>query len=166
MYAFLSLVTVFFSSCSMIVGELKVDLFKYQVLQLLLSIEDTPLSITTSRKVILLISRIQMGLSGARIAGIYMPSVLYGVIGIFHNRFSYLWDPASDCIAVLIGKYFDMTWDIFVQYLEQCESNFLASHDQSERSRSAPTSKSSGTSYVASLLVALSTKSFYIHACD
>ncbi|KAI8538103.1 hypothetical protein RHMOL_Rhmol09G0076200 [Rhododendron molle] len=113
------------------------------VLQLLLSIEDTPLSITTSRKVILLISRIQMGLSGARIAGIYMPSVLYGVIGIFHNRFSYLWDPALDCIAILISKYFDMTWDIFVQYLEQCESNFLGSHDQSDRSRSASTSKSS-----------------------
>ncbi|XP_058180952.1 uncharacterized protein LOC131299427 isoform X1 [Rhododendron vialii] len=113
------------------------------VLQLLLSIQDTPLSITTSRKVILLISRIQMGLSGARIAGMYMPSVLCGVIGIFHNRFSYLWDPASDCIAVLISKYFDMTWDIFVQYLEQCESNFLASHDQSDRSRSASSSKSS-----------------------
>lgn len=143
-----------------IVGELEADSFKYQVLQLLLSIEDTPLSITTSRKVILLISRIQMGLSGARIAGIYIPSVLCGVIGIFHNRFSYLWDPASDCIAVFISKYFDMTWGIFVQYLEQCESDFLASHDQSDRSRSPSTGKSSGMSYVASFFVTLSTKLF------
>ncbi|KAE9453174.1 hypothetical protein C3L33_14914, partial [Rhododendron williamsianum] len=92
-----------------------------------------------SKKVILLISRIHMGLSGERIAEAYVPSVLYGIIGIFHNRFSYLWDSASECIAVLISKYFDMTWDRFVQYLEQCESNFLAFNDQSDPGKTAST---------------------------
>ncbi|KAI8539167.1 hypothetical protein RHMOL_Rhmol09G0160300 [Rhododendron molle] len=114
------------------------------VLRLLLSIEDTPVSVTTSRRVILLISRIQMGLSSARIAETYLPSVLYGIIGIFHNRFSSLWDPALDCMAVVISKYFDVTWDGFVQYLEQCQSNFLASNGQSDRSNSVSTCNSSG----------------------
>ncbi|PSS35668.1 Small subunit processome component like [Actinidia chinensis var. chinensis] len=112
------------------------------VLQLLLSIEDTPLSVTTSRKVILTISRIQMGLSAARVPETYLPSVLYGVIGIFHNRFSHLWDPASECLAVLISVYFRMTLDRFVQYLEQCQSNFLASHDQSDGSETQSASNS------------------------
>ncbi|KAL6992171.1 hypothetical protein U1Q18_010278 [Sarracenia purpurea var. burkii] len=121
----------------------EVELGEKKVLQLLLSIEDTPISVTTSRKVILLISRIQMGLSAARIAEAYLPSVFYGVIGIFHNRFSSLWDPALECLAVLVSKYFEMAWDRLVQYLEQCECNFLSSHDQSDESKTASSSKSS-----------------------
>ncbi|XP_059666315.1 uncharacterized protein LOC132312087 [Cornus florida] len=103
------------------------------VLQLFLSIEATPLSVTTSRRVILLISRIQMDLSSARISEIYLPSVLNGIIGILHNRFSYLWNPALECLAVLVSKYFGLVWDRYVQYLEQCESIFLTVHNQSDR---------------------------------
>lgn len=113
------------------------------VLQLLLSIEETPLSVTTSRKVILLISRIQMGLSSTNISEAYLPSVFYGIIGIFHNRFSYLWNPAMECLAVLTSKYFEMVWDIFVQYLQQCEYSFVSSHDQSDGSKTVSTSQSS-----------------------
>ncbi|CAL5416773.1 unnamed protein product [Camellia sinensis] len=113
------------------------------VLQLLLSIEETPLSVTTSRKVILLISRIQMGLSSTNISEAYLPSVFYGIIGIFHNRFSYLWNPAMECLAVLTSKYFEMVWDIFVQYLQQCEYSFVSSHDQSDGSKTVSTIQSS-----------------------
>ncbi|KAL7177187.1 hypothetical protein ACSBR2_030511 [Camellia fascicularis] len=113
------------------------------VLQLLLSIEETPLSVTTSRKVILLISRIQMGLSSTNISEAYLPSVFYGIIGIFHNRFSYLWNPAMECLAVLTSKYFEMVWDIFVQYLQHCEYSFVSSHDQSDGSKTVSTSQSS-----------------------
>ncbi|KAA8534172.1 hypothetical protein F0562_031635 [Nyssa sinensis] len=103
------------------------------VLRLLLSTEETPLSITTSRKIILLISRIQMGLSAAKISEIYLPSVLNGIIGILHNRFSYLWNPASECVAVLINKYFGVVWDRYIQYLDQCQSIFASSQEQSDR---------------------------------
>ncbi|XP_028088073.1 small subunit processome component 20 homolog isoform X4 [Camellia sinensis] len=113
------------------------------VLQLLLSIEETPLSVTTSRKVILSISRIQMGLSSTNISEAYLPSVFYGIIGIFHNRFSYLWNPAMECLAVLTSKYFEMVWDIFVQYLQQCEYSFVSSHDQSDGSKTVSTIQSS-----------------------
>ncbi|KAK3010833.1 hypothetical protein RJ639_012410 [Escallonia herrerae] len=99
-------------------------------LQQLLSIEETPLSISTSRKVVLLISRIQMDLSAGRISETYAPFALYGIIGILHNRFSSLWDPAIECLAVLIKQYFGMVWERYVQYLEQCQTVFLASQDQ------------------------------------
>ncbi|XP_011045607.1 PREDICTED: U3 small nucleolar RNA-associated protein 20-like [Populus euphratica] len=100
------------------------------VLQLLLSIEATTLSISTSRKVVLLISRIQMGLSAGRIAEAYIPILLSGMIGIFHNRFSYQWASASECLAVLIGKHVALAWDKFVCYLEHCQSVFHMFNDK------------------------------------
>ncbi|KAL2508708.1 ARM repeat superfamily protein [Forsythia ovata] len=105
------------------------------VLKLLQSIEQTPLSIATSRKVILLISKIQMGLSAGRVAEQYLPIVLNGIIGIFHNRFSYLWNPAMECLAVLLGLYLEILWDIYVRHLDHCQSIFLSSHKQSGRGR-------------------------------
>ncbi|XP_010257842.1 PREDICTED: small subunit processome component 20 homolog [Nelumbo nucifera] len=91
----------------------------------LLSIESTPLSISTSRKIVVLISRIQMDLSAGRISEAYAPLLLNGVIGIFHNRFGHLWEPTLECLVVLINKYCTLVWDKFVCYLEQCQSKFL-----------------------------------------
>ncbi|XVE81263.1 hypothetical protein DITRI_Ditri15bG0049500 [Diplodiscus trichospermus] len=110
-----------------------VDTDESNVLQLLLSIEATPLSISTSRKVTLLISRIQMGLSAGRIPETYVPLVLNGIIGIFHNRFSYLWDAASECLAVLISKHASLVWDKFISYFEQCQSLVQASNVELDR---------------------------------
>ncbi|XP_021290199.1 small subunit processome component 20 homolog isoform X1 [Herrania umbratica] len=104
-----------------------VDTDDSNVLQLLLSIEVTPLSISTSRKVTLLISRIQMGLSPGRISETYGSLVLNGIIGIFHNRFSYIWDAASECLSVLISKHTGLVWDRFISYFEQCQSLVQAS---------------------------------------
>ncbi|KAJ8770561.1 hypothetical protein K2173_018052 [Erythroxylum novogranatense] len=100
------------------------------VLQLLLLIESTPLSVSTSRKVILLISRVQMALSTGRIPIAYIPLVLNGMIGIFYNRFNCLWDPASECLAVLVDNYTRVVWDKFINYVEQLISVFLTSHDE------------------------------------
>ncbi|KAK0607559.1 hypothetical protein LWI29_016732 [Acer saccharum] len=113
------------------------------VIQLLLSIETTPISISTSRKVILLISRIQMSLTTGRIAEAYIHLVLNGIIGILHNRFSYLWSPASECLAVLISKHAELVWNKFVCYFEHCQSMFQTSHDQLDR-KSAKLSNKSG----------------------
>ncbi|RVW99796.1 hypothetical protein CK203_029213 [Vitis vinifera] len=108
------------------------EIQRNNVLHILFSIEDTPLSISTSRKVILSISKIQMDLSAARICEAYIPVLLNGIIGIFHNRFSYLWDPAIECLSVLISKHVGLVWDRLVSYLEQCQSVFLTTHDLSE----------------------------------
>ncbi|KAM1823011.1 hypothetical protein ACFX1X_025378 [Malus domestica] len=121
-----------------------VDKQGLNVLALLLSIESTPLSISTSRKVTLLISRIQMALSAGRIAEAYLPLVLNGMIGIFHNRFSYLWNPASECLAVLISQNIGLVWENFVSYFEQCQSRFQASFDQIDKVNSKTTNKSIG----------------------
>ncbi|XP_050365350.1 uncharacterized protein LOC126783867 isoform X2 [Argentina anserina] len=109
-----------------------VDNKDLNVLQILLSIESTPLSVSTSRKVTLLISRIQMGLSAGRICDAYLPLVLNGMIGIFHNRFSHLWKPVSECLAVLISQSKGLVWEAFLKYFEQCQSIFQASINQVE----------------------------------
>lgn len=103
---------------------------EYQVLHLLLLIESTDLSVSTSRKLVLLISRIQMGLAAGRISETLVPIVLSGIIGIFHNRFSSLWIPASECLAVLMGKHVTLVWDKFVHYFEQYQSVFQMHHDK------------------------------------
>lgn len=113
-----------------------VDYHGNTVIHLLLLIEETPLSIATSRKVILLISKIQMSLSAGRIAEEYMPVVLNGIIGIFHNRFSYLWNPTLDCIAVLLSQYFGLLWDDrFIKFFDHYLSLFLGSHDEAAQSK-------------------------------
>ncbi|XP_060178660.1 uncharacterized protein LOC132608895 isoform X2 [Lycium barbarum] len=111
-----------------------VDYHGNNVVHLLLLIEETPLSIATSRKVILQISKIQMSLSAGRVAEEYMPVVLSGIIGIFHNRFSYLWNPTLDCIAVLLSQYFGLLWDRYIGYLDHYLSVFLGSHDEAAES--------------------------------
>ncbi|KAK0579383.1 hypothetical protein LWI29_025507 [Acer saccharum] len=118
------------------------DYYGCNVIQLLLSIETTPISISTSRKVILLISRIQMSLTTGRIAEAYIPLVLNGIIGILHNRFSYLWSPASECLAVLISKHVELVWNKFVCYFEHCQSIFQTSHDQLDRKNAKLSNKS------------------------
>lgn len=60
-----------------------------------------------------------MELSAGRIPDIYVPLVLNGLLGILHNRFSYLWDPVLECLAVLINRHFDLVWDNFVCHLER-----------------------------------------------
>ncbi|KAF5740542.1 small subunit processome component 20 isoform X1 [Tripterygium wilfordii] len=109
------------------------DINNNNVLRLLLSIEETPISISTSRTVTLLISKIQMALSTGRVSKTYIPLVLNGLIGIFHNRFNYLWNPASECLAVLIGKHSDLVWDNFVGYVEYCQSTFQTLGNQQAR---------------------------------
>ncbi|KAJ7955379.1 Small subunit processome component 20-like protein [Quillaja saponaria] len=106
-----------------------VDIPCSNVLQLLLSIEMTPLSISTSRQIVLLISRIQMCISTGRISEVYVPLVLNAIVGILHNRFSYLWDPALECLSVLVSRYATHVWDKFVCCLKQCQSVFQMSHN-------------------------------------
>ncbi|XP_073273960.1 uncharacterized protein [Primulina huaijiensis] len=103
------------------------------VLNLLRSIEKTALSIGTSRQVILLWSKIQSRLSARSVPEQYLPGVLSGIVGIFYNRYSYVWKPASECLAVIIGQYFRMLWDKYVMHLDHCQSVFLTSRDLCSR---------------------------------
>ncbi|CAL9093376.1 unnamed protein product [Musa textilis] len=95
------------------------------VIELLLSVEMTPLSISTSRKIVILLSKLQMSLSSGRINDIYVPLLLNGIIGILHNRFSHIWEPALDCLTILIGRHKELAWNSFVHYLDSCQSKFL-----------------------------------------
>ncbi|KAF5199197.1 Small subunit processome component 20-like protein [Thalictrum thalictroides] len=113
------------------------------VIQLLLAIETTPLSISTSRKVVLLIYQIQMALSAGRISEDYVPLLLNGIIGIFHKRFHPLWGPAQECLTVLIHKYGGNVWDRLIGYLGQCQLQFLTSANQLEGVNAESSNKSS-----------------------
>ncbi|XP_010532760.1 PREDICTED: small subunit processome component 20 homolog isoform X2 [Tarenaya hassleriana] len=104
--------------------ETQASLPKSSVLQSLLSIEETPLTITTSRKLVNLIATIQMDLSAGRIHEAYVPLVFNGMMGVFHNRFSYLWDQTSECLAVLLKKHTGVIWDELVCYFGQCQVKF------------------------------------------
>ncbi|XP_078430936.1 ARM repeat superfamily protein isoform X2 [Wolffia australiana] len=96
------------------------------VISLLLSVEETPLSVATSRAIMVLISKIQMNITTGKVYDNHVPLLMNGLIGIFHNRFEYLWGPAIECISVLINKHKDLCWSWFVQYLEKVQSQILS----------------------------------------
>lgn len=100
------------------------------VIDLLLLVETTPLSISTSRKIIILISRLQTGLASSSIHHAYIPLILSGIIGVLHNRLSHLWEPALECLTVLLRKYKELTWDRFVMYLKDYQFRLLSSSNQ------------------------------------
>lgn len=85
-----------------------------------------------------------MDLSAARIHELYIPTLLNGIVGIFHNRFSYLWSPAVECLSVIISHYSGIVWEKYVQYLGGCQSVFLSSQDQLGKSITESSSESHG----------------------
>ncbi|XP_062109162.1 uncharacterized protein LOC133819824 isoform X2 [Humulus lupulus] len=107
----------------------------FNVLQLLLLIETTPLSVSTFRTVTLFISKVHMALSAGRISEAYVPLLVNGMIGVFHNRFSYVWNPASECLAVAISNYVGLVWEGFLGYFQQVLSTFQASNDQLDKTK-------------------------------
>ncbi|GAB2295684.1 hypothetical protein Dimus_029838 [Dionaea muscipula] len=107
----------------------------HNILQLLLSIEETPISLATSRKITLLVSKIQNAISAERIHEAYISLVLNGIIGILYNEFKDLSTSAIECLSVLLDKMSDKDkndklWDRFVVILDKCVRIFLKSHDQ------------------------------------
>lgn len=80
-----------------------------------------------------------MSLRGHRVADQYILAALNGIFGILYNRFSYIWDPALECLTFLVGQYFGIVWNRYIDYLEHCQSEFLASHHQHNGSNNAST---------------------------
>ncbi|KAG9136707.1 hypothetical protein Leryth_004489 [Lithospermum erythrorhizon] len=113
-----------------ILDALRSDNRDSNVVRLLLLIEATPLSVASSRKVVLLISKLQMLVSATRMSRHYIPLVLSGIFGIFHNRFSIIWDPALECLAVLVEKHSLMLWEKYAHYLNHSVSTCFLDHEQ------------------------------------
>ncbi|KAL9251872.1 Small subunit processome component 20-like protein [Drosera capensis] len=74
------------------------------VLQLLLLIEETPISVVTSRRLTLLVSKIQTAISVGKIPEFYHLLVLNGIIGVLYNQFMDLSMSAIECLSVLLKK--------------------------------------------------------------
>uniref|UniRef100_A0A0E0JKH0 Uncharacterized protein n=1 Tax=Oryza punctata TaxID=4537 RepID=A0A0E0JKH0_ORYPU len=104
-------------------GDDTVDMKYANVLDTLLAVESTPISVSTSRKIAIFVSRIQMSLSSKMVHEDYVPLLLHGIIGILYNRFSDLWPPALDCLAVLISKHKELVWNQFIQFIATHQSN-------------------------------------------
>ncbi|KAL6881997.1 hypothetical protein ACP4OV_011469 [Aristida adscensionis] len=100
------------------------------VVDTLLAVESIPISVSTSRKIAIFISRIQMSLSSEMVHDDYIPPLLHGIIGILYNRFSDLWSPTLDCLAVLIRKHKELVWSQFVQFITIHQSKGLAAKNQ------------------------------------
>ncbi|EFH69737.1 predicted protein [Arabidopsis lyrata subsp. lyrata] len=105
---------------------------KRNVLQLLLTVEKSPHTVSTETKLLSLITRIQEDLSTCRIHEAYVPVVFNGMIGLFHSRYSKICVAASKCLAVLMKKHTAMVWNDFVCYLGQCQQKFVAIHNHPE----------------------------------
>ncbi|XP_020868571.1 small subunit processome component 20 homolog [Arabidopsis lyrata subsp. lyrata] len=105
---------------------------KRNVLQLLLTVEKSPHTVSTETKLISLITRIQEDLSTCRIHEAYVPVVFNGMIGLFYSRYSKICVAASKCLAVLMKKHTAMVWNDFVCYLGQCQQKFVAIHNHPE----------------------------------
>ncbi|XP_071696721.1 uncharacterized protein [Rutidosis leptorrhynchoides] len=114
-------------------NDMIVDDSQNNVLHLLLEIEATTLSIATSRKVILLITKIQRDILAGRICKAHIPLVFNSIIGLFHNRFSQIWNPAIECFAVLVSNYHAFVWDICVDFLDKCVTNFISHQESLDR---------------------------------
>lgn len=88
-----------------------------------------------------------MSLSAHRVADQYIIAALNGIFGILHNRFSYFWNPALECLNVLIGQYFGIVGNRYIDYLESCQSDFLESLHQHDRGDNDST-EDSGTCFL------------------
>ncbi|XP_074320646.1 uncharacterized protein LOC141657349 isoform X2 [Silene latifolia] len=95
------------------------------VFKLLLTIEETPISIATSRKITLVVSRIQTFLSDSRASEVYILPMFYGIIGLLHNQFRDLSNSALDCLSVAMSKNPALLWDRFIRVFELCLAVFL-----------------------------------------
>lgn len=100
------------------------------VVDILLIIESMPISVSTSRKIAIFISRIQMSLSSKMVHDDYIPPLLHGIIGILYNRFSDLWPQTLDCLAVLIRKHKELVWGQFVPFIAIHQSKGLTVKNQ------------------------------------
>ena len=85
-----------------------------------------------------------MALSAGKIAEVYVPLLLNAMIGVFYNRFSYHWNPASECLAALVSNHTASVWENFISYFEQILSTFQASTDQLDKLNTISSDKSSG----------------------
>lgn len=99
-------------------------------MQLLRLIEETPLSIDTSRSIILLISKVEKLVAAEGMQKVQVTISFFGLLGVLHNRFEHLWNPTSECLAFLIRKHPGVVSENFLSYLEQCQSSLLASAQQ------------------------------------
>lgn len=94
-----------------------------------------------------LITRIHMELSAGRVHEAYVPLVFNGMIGLFHNRFSKIWERASECLADLMKMHTGAVWNGFVRYLGQCQLKLEALHNHTESDNYSISQKYTGRSY-------------------
>lgn len=111
-------------------AEENIDIKYSNVLDTLLAVESTPVSVSTSRKIAIFISRIQMSISSNMVHDDYIPLLLHGIIGILYNRFSDLWPPALDCLSVLVSKHKGLVWSQFIEFISIHQSKGLTLKNQ------------------------------------
>ena len=125
------------------------------MLKFLLTIEETPISVATSRKLTLQVARIQTCVSAARVSEAYVLPALYGIIGILYNQFMDLSNSAIECISVMINTCPGLLWDCFICFLQQCQAKFLKSGAPDADAVAELFSEANGLELILSLLLSL-----------
>lgn len=108
------------------------------------AVEESHLTVSTATELVRGITTIRTNLSTGRIHDAYVPLVLKGMIGLFHNRFFEIWEPVSECLAVLIKKHTGVVWNDFVHYLGQCQLKLEALDNHSENENYSISQKHTG----------------------
>ncbi|ESQ34339.1 hypothetical protein EUTSA_v10009353mg [Eutrema salsugineum] len=128
---------------------------KTEVLHLLKTVEESHLTVSTAMELVRGITTIRTDLSAGRIHDAYVPLVFNGMLGLFHNRFSEIWEPVSECLAVLMRKHTGAVWNDFVHYLGQCQLKLEAHDNHRENENYSISQKHTGSS-----------NSFLFQSCD
>lgn len=94
--------------------------------RILYSIEVSPITVS-SGKFAVAFSRMQASLSQGSISETHIILLFNGLIGILHNRFRNLWEPAIETLSKLVVDHCKLLWDNFVQYLGRYQTACFAS---------------------------------------
>uniref|UniRef100_A0A1J3F7J7 U3 small nucleolar RNA-associated protein 20 n=2 Tax=Noccaea caerulescens TaxID=107243 RepID=A0A1J3F7J7_NOCCA len=116
------------------------------VLQILHTVQASHITVSTGKESVSDINRIRTGLSAGRIHDAYVPLVFNGMIGLFHinNQSTEIWEPVSQCLAVLMEKHTGAVWNDFVHYLGQCQLKLEAVRNHSENENYSISQKHTG----------------------
>lgn len=96
-----------------------------QSIQQLLAIESAPSCLGTSRQGVSLLSHIRVDVCSGKVPLPYVVPLVHAMVGVMHNRFSPLWDAASEILAALVEAHGSVAWEIFMQQLKGKVDLFL-----------------------------------------
>eukprot|EP00887_Chlorella_sp_A99_P000887 scaffold5.g887.t1 len=97
-----------------------------EVLAQLLAVEDRQHGANSGRTEAVALGRIANQLEYRRIPSLLLPAVVHSLLGVLHIRFSALWSPAAEALAMALDCAPATAWPLILQQLTAAQEAFLA----------------------------------------